>query len=769
MSGYMTLANGHLLKEKYDDAISYSTKCLAIARESGDEVAEMNAYMLLGNAHLKKKEYEDGISYSKNCLAISHESGEKVAEMKAFILLGDAHLEKEEYDDAHSFFTQGRTIAEEQGDNRNVIFFKTRINEIYEIVGTSEGYSELLSELEFPQGFLDGIQNFDSFLRSLLGYLLNKASGNYKEALSCLETCMALGNNSYYKAEYGEKLWTLKHDISEMHVLLRDYDKGIQYQQEALDVARKEGSKSKQAKSHFSLGKVYYKLQQYGNAEKSLKESLTGYEKIFVGLKQNDRFKIAFVDKYKETFKKLLKVLIETNKKEEALVLSDHYRAKALKDLLVSSYGMKKEQTPDEDLQYADVQSLVSSSDYTLLFYSTCFDELYTFVVEAGKELGFSVQRFKYCDTCLDKLVDERFEDMKVRQVIHCEDRSLDNMHYSEENKDPKDDELTQLLIQRREKRLSEQCRSTCVCRENPSENCDKSSRTSGLEILNQKLIHNIKCFIKQDEIVIIPEGPSCRLPFAALRDPDTGQFLSETKRIRMAPSISSLKLLQEYPVDHHSRKKALIIGATFVGSVMFNGEKTEFKFLHGAILEAQEIASMLGVRALLSAYATKHVVIKRLQEGASVVHIAAHGDLEKATIVLAPSPEIRATKIPDEEDYMLTMADVQQAQVRAQLVVLSCCHSGRGEIKAEGVVGMCRAFLASGARAVVGSLWAINDDATRMFMETFYKYLKDGKSASTSLHLTMNDMRKTPQYSEPKYWAPFFLMGDDVTIQFKD
>jgi CHAT domain-containing protein len=54
----------------------------------------------------------------------------------------------------------------------------------------------------------------------------------------------------------------------------------------------------------------------------------------------------------------------------------------------------------------------------------------------------------------------------------------------------------------------------------------------------------------------------------------------------------------------------------------------------------------------------------------------------------------------------MLTMADVQNTQVRAQLVVLSCCHSGRCEIRAEGVVGMCRAFLASGARAVVASLY---------------------------------------------------------------
>ena len=114
----------------------------------------------------------------------------------------------------------------------------------------------------------------------------------------------------------------------------------------------------------------------------------------------------------------------------------------------------------------------------------------------------------------------------------------------------------------------------------------------------------------------------------------------------------------------------------------------------------------------------------------------------------------------------MLTMADVQKAQVRSQLVVLSCCHSGCGEIRAEGVVGMCRAFLASGARAVVASLWAIEDRATLEFMNYFYTYLKEGKSASTSLQLTTNDMRKSKRYSEPKYWAPFFLMGDDVTIK---
>jgi CHAT domain-containing protein len=276
-----------------------------------------------------------------------------------------------------------------------------------------------------------------------------------------------------------------------------------------------------------------------------------------------------------------------------------------------------------------------------------------------------------------------------------------------------------------------------------------------------------MKDFVKEDEIVIIPDGPLYKVPFAALTDPDTGQYLSETKRIRLGPSITFLKLLNDFPADYHCKTGALIIGDPLVSKVMLNGEERDIPPLESANAEARVIAYRLGVTPLIGKDATKPAVIEKLQQGVSVVHIAAHGILSKATIVLAPSPEIRATKIPDEEDYMLTMADVQKAQVRAQLVVLSCCHSGRGEIRAEGVVGMCRAFLASGARAVVASLWAIDDDATLYFMSLFYFYLKTGKSASTSLQLTMNEMRNTSNYNEPKYWAPFFLMGDDVTLKF--
>ena len=81
----------------------------------------------------------------------------------------------------------------------------------------------------------------------------------------------------------------------------------------------------------------------------------------------------------------------------------------------------------------------------------------------------------------------------------------------------------------------------------------------------------------------------------------------------------------------------------------------------------------------------------------------------------LAPNTT-RASRIPANEDFFLTMKDVMGVQIRARLVVLSCCHRVHGESKAEGVVGIARAFSGAGARVVLVFLWAIDDNATLEF-----------------------------------------------------
>ena len=114
-------------------------------------------------------------------------------------------------------------------------------------------------------------------------------------------------------------------------------------------------------------------------------------------------------------------------------------------------------------------------------------------------------------------------------------------------------------------------------------------------------------------------------------------------------------------------------------------------------------------------------------------------------------------------------MKDVLSVELRARLVVLSCCHSGRGEIKAEGVVGIARAFLGAGARSVLVSLWAIDDKATLAFMKSFYSHLAKRISASEALNRAMKCLRDSDEFSEVKCWAPFVLIGDDVTLELDE
>ena len=87
-------------------------------------------------------------------------------------------------------------------------------------------------------------------------------------------------------------------------------------------------------------------------------------------------------------------------------------------------------------------------------------------------------------------------------------------------------------------------------------------------------------------------------------------------------------------------------------------------------------------------------------------------------------------------------MNDISQVQLRAKLVVLSCCHRAQGDVKAEGVVGIVRAFLGSGARSVLVALWAIPDEATKKLMSRFYEHLVRGERASESLYQAMKWMR---------------------------
>ena len=265
---------------------------------------------------------------------------------------------------------------------------------------------------------------------------------------------------------------------------------------------------------------------------------------------------------------------------------------------------------------------------------------------------------------------------------------------------------------------------------------------------------------LQESEIIIIPDNLLYPIPFAALMD-DNGKYLSDTFRIRIVPSLTTLKLIQLSPADYHSKTGALIVGEPDVSDVYYQGKIIQLNPLPWAREEAEMIGRLLGVQPLLGKDATKQAVLESMHS-VSLIHFAAHGYAERGEIALSP---VSSCGTPHEEDYLLTMAEISQVRLTAKLVVLSCCHSASGQIRAEGVVGIARAFLASGARAVLAALWAIEDEATMWFMNRFYEHLVHGKSASESLQQAMKSMREN-RFSDVEQWAPFILIGDDVTFK---
>ena len=521
-------------------------------------------------------------------------------------------------------------------------------------------------------------------------------------------------------------------------------------------------------------------------AESHFKKSIQSFESVFDDLDQ-DQYKISILDTFIDAYRRLTSVHVHNHQTEEGLLVSDRGRARALRDILTVKYSMNKESASKSvPIQAGDIEMILRSCNIGILFYALERDETAADIWVLAhqtplcyhhseiKGLESSVKRSslsKDKSQAIDKesifdIVKKSYNKMKVREGMKCEDRSLGVLE--DEDKEIEKDEPVSLQVTEQNttegreidkgKNITDPDR--CIFDGDHDEDDDEKP----LELLYDALIAPVKHKLVQDEIVIIPDGPLYMVPYAAFQDPKTGQFLSETKRIRFAPSLTALKVLQESSHDQHSKTGALIVGNPEIGKVKFEDTEKSFTDLPGAKDEAKEIADILGVVPLIGKQATKEAVVQKLQVGVSVIHFAAHGS-ENGQILLAPSEPSATSSIPKEQDYILTIKEAQESGIRAQLVVLSCCHSGRGEIKSEGVVGMSRAFLAAGARAVVASLWAIDDDATKVFMLKFYSHLKRGESASTSLQQAMKDMRATEKYKEPRYWAAFFLIGDDVTI----
>jgi CHAT domain-containing protein len=263
-----------------------------------------------------------------------------------------------------------------------------------------------------------------------------------------------------------------------------------------------------------------------------------------------------------------------------------------------------------------------------------------------------------------------------------------------------------------------------------------------------------------QEERLVIVADPSLNaVPFSALRGAN-GRFLIEDFEVELWPSVTARLVLSARPSQRTrppAAIRALVIGIGEFGGAgatkTSGSNPSGLPPLPGAIEEANSIAHMLGVPAVLDEQATGEILVTRGQ-GADIIHLATHGFLDE--------------EHPEDSFVELSNGPLSARQlyrfdpgVRCSLVVMSACRTGLGGHNPDSVIGLSNAFLIAGAQCVVSTLWKIPDRPTVEIMQSFYRHILNGTSIAFALREAQREALKRPSHAAPYFWAAFRAAGN--------
>ena len=659
-----------------------------------------SGYCDIGDCHYNLGDFRAALRFHQQYLDAVKTAGDRAGEARAYGSLGKDYHSLGRFEKAEECYKEQLCIARKVG-------YRAEEGRAYENLGNTHGCLR------------DRIQHSKSSLRIAkeLGDVVMEGTAHrnlgkhylslrrLEEALEHFSRCLSIAKESRNRAAEGRAYDNLAHVYSAQDKL----EQAIEYQNLSLCIAQEQGDDAEQGNAYFGLGCSYESLGSLDEALHCYESSLKKFNAIRDRRQPKDEWKINLRNEYHLVNIALWGILIKQKKIDEALLAAEKGRAEALIDLLESKYRFTRKQEVAPEMP--QVPKLPSNT----LFLSIGRKEIYFWVILQGNVVHFD-KKYVEVDAieCLDWMREDAFKKIGVRAPVKCEDRSLDAIRDEEPATE----------------RIEQKSQSTCH---------------DVLRKLYDFVIRPVVHVLQEEDLIIVPDGPLCLAPFPAFVDRKTNKYLCESYRIRVVPSLTSLKLITDLPANYHSAKGVLLVGNPSFKEI--KTEKEPLPQLPFAEEEVKEIGQILNTKPITGKAATKEEVLARLGT-VGLVHIATHGCMATGEICLAPNP-LRPSLVPEEEDYLLTMADVSRVKLKAKLVVLSCCYGGRGEVKAEGVVGIARALLGAGARSVLVSLWAINDEATMEFMKSFYHHLVAGKSASQALNQARECLRMSEEFRD--------------------
>jgi CHAT domain-containing protein/Tfp pilus assembly protein PilF len=301
---------------------------------------------------------------------------------------------------------------------------------------------------------------------------------------------------------------------------------------------------------------------------------------------------------------------------------------------------------------------------------------------------------------------------------------------------------------------------------------------TEGAAQLYNKLILPIKKELKK-ELIIIPDGILGAIPFEALiREKNevpyhfnAHKYLIDDHQVSYSYSAT---LLNDMLTKKHKREPTnFLLGmAPFSTSdttlmpdlfALTEGGRAEIMPLKHSGQEVANITKLMKGTPIYGKNATEQKFIE-LAPSYRIIHLATHSKVNPQS---SNYSFLAFSEIKDSiENELLYVREMYNMSLNADMVVLSACETGIGEIqRGEGIISLARAFSYAGAKSIITSLWQVNDQKTKILMIDFYKYLRRGLPKQEALWRAKLDfMRKTS--SDPYFWAAFIGIGNMTAIQ---
>jgi CHAT domain-containing protein/tetratricopeptide (TPR) repeat protein len=288
------------------------------------------------------------------------------------------------------------------------------------------------------------------------------------------------------------------------------------------------------------------------------------------------------------------------------------------------------------------------------------------------------------------------------------------------------------------------------------SSRTSRGSSNTVLEALHELLIRPVRDLgipPSVSRLIIIPHGAVAYVPFAALRDGQTGTYLVEKMSITSLPSAAAFSVLRKAAAPQPS-------GSPINNPVALAPFPRD---LPGSSREASSFRRVMrGSETIVGAAATEARLRAALARS-PVVHVATHGVMNPRNPMFSRVELARGSGESD-DDGRLEVHELLALRLQSQLVFLSGCETARGvestrQAAGEDYATLAQAFLYAGSSFVAATLWRIDDKGAAEFAERFYGRLGALGAVDASAS-AQREMIRDARFASPYYWAAYQISG---------